>query len=112
MQSVIEIRTYQLHDGRAALFHQTMMEQSLGLLRAAGTDVVVARPSLEDPCAYMIVRAYPSRAGREASQAAFYGSDAWIHGPRETILGCIASYHTLVVEAEPALIDAMRKLEA
>ncbi len=112
MQAVIEIRIYQLHEGSAALFHRTMMEQSLALLRAAGTDVVAARPCLEDPCAYMIVRAYPSRAEREASQATFYGGDAWINGPRDIILGCIASYHTVVVDAEPSLTAAMRRLEA
>lgn len=112
MQTVIEIRTYQLHEGKAALFHTTMTEQSLVMLRAAGTDVVAARPCLEDPCAYMIVRVYPNRAEREASQAAFYGGDAWINGPRDTILRCIASYHTVVVDAEPALIAAMRRLEA
>jgi hypothetical protein len=112
MLPVIEIRTYQLHEGSAERFHRTMQEQSLPLLRAAGTDVLAARASLDDPCAYMLVRAYPSRAAREASQAAFYGSDAWLHGPRDTILGCIASSNTMVVEAAPSLTDALRSLPA
>ncbi len=112
MLPVIEIRTYQLHEGSADRFHQTMHEQSLVLLRAAGTDVLAAMPSLEDPHAYMIVRAYNSRAERQASQDAFYGSDAWVKGPRATIMACIASYHTIVMEAEPALIASMRRVAA
>ena len=110
MLPVIEIRTYQLHEGAAARFHQTMQEQAVALLRAAGTDVLAAMPSVEDASCYMIVRAYASRAQREASQAAFYGSDAWIKGPRETIMACIASYHTMVIEAEPSLRESMRSL--
>jgi hypothetical protein len=112
MLPVIEIRTYQLHEGSAERFHQTMHEQSLPLLRAAGTDVLAAMASLEDPCAYMIVRAYRSRAEREASQDAFYGSESWIQGPRAAIMACIASYHTIVMPAEPALIASMRRLAA
>ena len=112
MQSVIEIRTYQLHEGSAALFHRTTTEQSLVLLRAAGTDVLATGPSLDDPCAYVIIRAYPSRAERETSQAEFYASEAWLKGPRDTILGCISSYHTVVVGAAPSVIASMRALGA
>ncbi|MEJ7806684.1 MAG: NIPSNAP family protein [Telluria sp.] len=109
---VIEIRTYQLHEGAAERFHQTMHAQVLVLLRASGTDVLGAMASLEDPHCYMIVRAYDSGAARDASQAAFYGSDAWIKGPREAIMACIVSYHTMVVEATPALRESMRSLNA
>jgi hypothetical protein len=109
---VIDIRTYQLHPGAAERFHQTMQTQSLPLLRAAGTDVLAGGASLEDPCAYLLVRAYPNRAAREASQLAFYASDAWRRGPRETILACIDNYHSVVVEADAALVAAMRRLAA
>ena len=112
MLPVIEIRTYQLHPGAAARFHQTMQQQSMALLRAAGTDVLAAGPSLENAESYMLVRAYASRAERISTQAAFYQSDAWRHGPHEAVMACIASYHTLVLEAEPSLIASMRRLKA
>lgn len=112
MLPIIEIRTYQLHEGTAERFHQTMQEQSLALLHTAGTDVLAARPSLDDPCTYMLVRAYPSRAARAASQTAFYGSAPWLQGPGDILLGCIAHYHTVLVPAEPATIDAMRTMGA
>ena len=66
MLPVIEIRTYQLHEGSAERFHQAIQDQALVLLRATGTDVLAALPSLEDPCCYMLVRAYASRALRES----------------------------------------------
>ncbi len=112
MMPVIEIRTYQLHQGSAACFDQTMQAQSLPLLRAAGTDVLAARPSLDDPTGYMLVRAYASLAARKASQDAFYGSDAWTAGPRATLMACIASYHSIVIAAEPQLIASMRSMGA
>ncbi|WP_426207953.1 hypothetical protein [Massilia sp. TWP1-3-3] len=110
MFPVIEIRTYQLHEGSAERFHRSMQDQALELLRAAGTDVLAALPSLQDPGSYMLVRAHASEAQRDTSQAAFYGNDAWINGPRATIMACIASYHTMVLKAEPSLRDAMRSL--
>ena len=110
MTPVIEIRTYQLHEGAAERFHRTMQEQALVLLRASGSDVLAALPSLQEQSCYMLVRYYASRAEREASQRAFYGSDAWINGPRATIMACIASYHTMVIDAQEALRESMRSL--
>jgi hypothetical protein len=112
MFPVIEIRTYQLHEGCAEQFHRTMQQQAMPLLSAAGHDVLTALPSLDDANAYMLVRTYASRGSRQADQDAFYGSAAWGDGPRAAIMACIACYHTVVLEAEPALIAAMRRLNA
>lgn len=112
MLPVIEIRTYQLHEGSAEQFHRTMLEQALPRLIAAGSDVLAALPSLENRNAFMLVRAYASRKHRQTSQDAFYASDAWVSGPCADIMAGIASYHTIVFEADPSLIASMRKLGA
>jgi hypothetical protein len=112
MLPVIEIRTYQLREGCAEQFHQTMHQQALVLLSAAGHDVLAALPSADDATTYMLVRAYNSRAHRQSSQDDFYASAAWVDGPRAAIMGCIASYHTVVLKAEPSLIASMRRLDA
>ncbi len=112
MSPVIEIRTYHLREGTAEHFHRTMHEYSLPLLRAAGTDVLAALPSAEDAGEYMIVRGYQSRAQRQASQDAFYASNAWVDGPRMAIMACIDSCHTVVVAATPSLTGSMRALGA
>ena len=111
MHTVIEIRTYQLHQGEAQRFHEAMQQRALPLLRAAGTDVLAAMASLDDPSVYMLVRAYGNAAERATSQAAFYGSAAWLNGPRENILACIATYHSVLVPADAALIASMRRIE-
>ena len=109
MPQVLEIRTYTLHPGTATQFDRLFHEQALPLLQAAGTDVVAARPSLHDPDSYVLMRAYASLAERESSQDQFYGSAAWREGPRESILGCIAHYTSVVIEADAALLASLRR---
>ena len=109
MPELIEIRTYQLKCGTAAQFHALLHTQSLPFLRAAGTDVVAAQASLHDPNAYVLIRAYASLAERLKTQAEFYGSAAWLNGPRAAVMDCIDSYHTVVLAAEPSLIAGLRR---
>jgi hypothetical protein len=108
MGRFVELRTYTLKAGVSENFHQLMQAQALPLLRAAGTDVVVARPSLHTPDSYLLVRAYPGLEQRSRSQDEFYGSAVWLQGPREAILACIEHYTTAVIEADDALIDSLR----
>jgi hypothetical protein len=108
MARFVEIRTYTLKAGVSAHFHQLMQAQALPLLRAAGTDVVAARPSLHTPDSYMLIRAYRSLDQRSRSQDDFYGSAAWLQGPREAIIACIENYTTAVIEADDALLDSLR----
>ena len=54
---------------------------SVPLLRRFGVDVVNYGPSLHEPDAYVLIRAYSSLEDRAASQAAFYGSEAVAWSP-------------------------------
>ena len=108
MDQLIEIRNYTLKPGTQAHFDLLMQQQSLPLLRAAGTDVVCARASLHAPLAYVLIRAYPGLAARSASQDAFYTSAAWLSGPCAAVMACIDSYSTVVLDASAATIDGLR----
>lgn len=110
MGRFVEIRTYTLKAGASRQFHQLMQEGALPLLRAAGTDVVTARPSLHEADSYLLIRAYRSLEQRSRSQDDFYGSAAWLQGPREAILACIDNYTTAVIEADDALVDSLRDM--
>lgn len=107
---ILEIRTYRLKPGTAEEFVRLMREESLPLLAKAGIRVVAAGRSLvtEDGHdeAYLI-RAFPSLAEREGQEAAFYGGSAWRDGPREAVLACIESYHTIVLEVAADAVDAL-----
>lgn len=109
MARLIEIRNYQLKPDMAEAFHRLVQEQSLPMLQAAGVDVVAAQPSLHCADAYVLIRAYSSLAERKLSQDAFYGSAAWLQGPRAAVLACIDSYTTVVIAADQDTIDHIRK---
>ena len=66
-------------------------------------------PSPHDADSYYLIRSYESLAQREASQAAFYGSDEWKRGPREAIVGLIESYTNAVLELDEGTIEGLRR---
>lgn len=104
----VEIRSYTLHPGMRPMFDALMRGQALPLLRAFGVDVVACGPSPHDEDSYYLIRAWHDLAEREASQDAFYGSEAWRHGPREAILALIAHHVSVVLLLDDATIDGMR----
>jgi hypothetical protein len=108
VNQLIEIRGYTLKEDCFTRFHELMQEKSVPMLRAAGTDVVAAGPSLHEDGAYVIIRAYRDLAHRSQSQDAFYGSTEWLQGPREAVLACIENYTTVVLHADQACIDGLR----
>jgi hypothetical protein len=105
---VVEIRSYRLKAGTQDEYDRLFREEALPLLRAFDADVVRAGRSLDDPNGYLLIRAFADAADRERSEAAFYGSDAWRHGPREAILACIETYVDAVIVLDEAGVDALR----
>jgi hypothetical protein len=97
---VIEIRTYRLKAGSGAAFHRAVVEESLPMLKRWGVEVVAFGPSLDDVDSYCLIRAYPSLAELKRSQDAFYGSDEWRDGPRETIVSMIENDISVVLPSE------------
>jgi hypothetical protein len=96
-----EIRTYRLKPGTSASFVRLLREESVPLLEEFGISVLgfgaslVAEDGHEE--AYLI-RAFDSLDARLEQEESFYGSDAWIKGPREAIVSRIESYHTVVLD--------------
>jgi hypothetical protein len=109
---IVEIRTYRLRPGTRQEFVRLMRDVAVPMLTEAGIDTVRCGPSLvgEDANeeAYLI-RAFPSLEAHEAQETAFYGSGAWRDGPREAILACIDSYHSVVIETTGAAVAALRE---
>ena len=64
MQRLVEIRSYKLKPGSGARFHDLVVSQSMPLVRSFGMDVVTFGPSVHDPDAYFLVRAYDSIVAR------------------------------------------------
>ena len=109
MKRFVELRAYNLHPGTRDEFHRLMFETSFPMLRRWDVDVVAFGPSLHDDSSYYLIRAYGSLEDRQVSQDAFYGSDEWRKGPRESIVSLIESHSSIVIEMEEAVVDALRK---
>lgn len=105
---VVEIRSYNLVPGTRGRFHQRFVTEALPLLEKAKVDVVAYGPSLHDADSYFLIRAYPGIEERQRSEDAFYGSDAWIKGPRAATLADILSYTTIVVRLDDPVLEMLR----
>lgn len=99
---IVEIRTYRLKPGTGLEFARLMSEEARPLLAAAGIRVVDSGLSLVAEDGHeegYLIRAFASTAERDELEDAFYGGEAWLKGPREAVLACIESYHTIVLDA-------------
>ena len=108
MNRLVEIRSYKLNAGRRAAFHALVVTRSLPLLRARNMEVVAYGPSLDDPDGYFLIRAYDDLEDLNASQKAFYSSDEWRNGPRQSIIDSIESDWNAVLWMTREAVDAIR----
>ena len=105
---LIEIRSYRLKPHTRNQFHRLFIEEALPLLKRWNVDVVTYGPSLHDEDSYYLIRCYDSLAHRQQSEDAFYGSDAWKQGPRQSILDLIENYTEIVVQLDAATVQGLR----
>jgi len=106
---VVEIRSYNLKPGARDQFHQVFEREALPMLRRWKVDVVAYGPSLHDNESYFLIRGFPGVEERQRSEDAFYASDEWRQGPRETVLAAIISYTTIVVRVDESTLNALRR---
>src|SRR5213592_4224516 len=97
---VIEILTLDIKPGRRDEFHNVYVTQSVPLLKKWNFDLVAYGPSLHDANSYYVIRRFKSLEDRQVSEDAFYGSDDWKQGPRDTIFELVDHFAYAVVSAE------------
>jgi len=105
----VEFRAYKLRPGSGASFHDLIANQAVALMRDWGMDVVAFGQSIADPDSYLLVRAYDSVEHLHQSQEAFYATETWRQGPRESILALIEHSVNTVVGLSPETVDGLRK---
>jgi hypothetical protein len=110
-QRVVEIRTYRLRPGTADEFHRIFTKDVAPLLARHRIDVVRAEPSLvaDEPGAtyYTLIRAFDSIDDRASGEERLYASDEWRTGPRESVLACIETYHTVVIATTRRAVEEL-----
>jgi len=107
MDSIIEIRSYNLKLGSGQSFHDLFEKEALPLLNKWGIKVVLYGFSQRDSNSYFSIRAFRNIEDRQKMEDAFYGSTDWKQGPRELILGMIESYTTILLP-----ISSMQKISS
>ena len=108
MNDFIEIRTLNLKPGKRDEFHRLYIEEALPRLKRWNFDVVMHGPSLHDENTYYVIRRYDSLSQREQMEDAYYVSDDWRHGPRETMLALIENYMDIVIELNEVTVQGLR----
>jgi hypothetical protein len=109
MNHFVEIRSYNLKPGTRDQFHRFFIERSLLMLKRWNVDVVAFGASPHDEDSYYLIRRYDSLAHREQSQDAFYGSDEWKQGPRESIIVLIENYTSVVLELDDVTVNGLMR---
>lgn len=109
MSRVVEILLYKLKPGTGGDFQAIMRDVSAPLHRRHGIDVVWHGPSMHDPDGYGLIRAFPDAAAMETTLAAFYASDDWRQGPRESVVSRIDVATKLVMPLQAVVIEGLRQ---
>lgn len=112
---IVEIRTYRLTPDSAEAFVEVMRSRAVPLLadqriRVLACGLSVAADGEPQPDAYLI-RTFASAAERTRQEDAFYGSQAWIAGPRDDVVSRIVDFHTVVLEASPEAVRSFAALD-
>ena len=109
MNHLIEIRSLNLKAGRREEFHRLFIERALPLLRRWHFDMVAHGPSLHDENTYYVIRRFDGLTQREQMEDAYYASDDWRKGPRESMLALIENYIDVVFEVDEVTAQGLRK---
>ena len=109
MKHFVEIRSYNLKPGTREEFHRIFLKEAFPMLQRWNVDVVAYGPSLHDQDSYFLMRRFDSLFQREESENAFYGSDEWKQGPRESIIALIDSYTEIILELDESTLRGLRR---
>ena len=109
MNHFVEIRSLNLKPGTREEFHRLYIAEALPRLKRWNFDVVAHGPSLHNENTYYVIRRYDSLAQREQMEDAYYVSDDWRQGPRETMLALIESYTDIVLELDEVTVHGLRR---
>lgn len=103
--SLVELRLFKLQPGTREEFHRVSHETVL-LMRECGITVLAYGPSLNEDDAYYLVRLFPSEEQRTVLSQSLYARPEW-EKYDEPVMGMIADYHTVVMPATSAVVEAM-----
>lgn len=103
---LVEVRLFKLHPGTREEWHRISHEHTIPLMRECGITVLAYGPSLNEEDAYYLVRLFPSEEERTVLGQSLYTHPEWDQY-EEPVSGMMAAYHTIVMPATSAVVEAM-----
>lgn len=101
---IVEVRRYRIKPGRREEFLAFFATRSIPALQAHGMRVLGPLLDVENPNAFVWLRAFPSLEAREDMRAAFYGGDLWKEELEEIAMPMLESYDVILTETPPELV--------
>lgn len=98
---LVEIRRYQIHEGRLEEFVRWFETEALPAMTEAGVQIVGTFVDTENPDVFVYLKAFESAEERERLNSEFYGSDLWLDTLRDRALEMEESYQVSVVQSTP-----------
>jgi hypothetical protein len=101
---IVEVRRYRIKPGRPDEFLKFFETRSVPALEAHGMRVLGPLVDLENPNAFVWLRAFPSLEARDEMKASFYEGELW-KGELEAIaMPLLESYDVILTETAPGLV--------
>jgi hypothetical protein len=100
---IVEVRKYRIKPGRREEFLRFFECESVPALEAHGMRVLGPLVDVENPNAFVWLRAFPSLEAREAMRDAFYGGDVWKNRLEEIAMPMLESYDVILTETVPGM---------
>jgi hypothetical protein len=106
---LIGLRTYRLKPGTGPRLNDAFIRKGIPLVKQAGMDDVAFGFSADDREGYFLVRAFSGIEDRRSTEDAFYSSDAWRIGPRQSIIEHIESYQDTLLWLSSEAVEMLRR---
>ena len=106
---IIEVRNYKIKPGLRDEFIKLFESRAVPVQQSIGIKVFGPLLDLEDPNAFVFLRAFPSMEEREHMKARFYEGPIWKDELEAKVMPMIDSYSSVLAETSPGCVsfDAM-----
>ena len=101
---IVEVRRYRIKPGKRDEFIKFFETRSIPALRDYGMRVLGPLVDVENPNAFVFLRAFPSLEARDSMKDAFYGSDLWTKELEAILMPLIDSYDVTLTETSPGCV--------
>lgn len=102
---IVEVRRYRIKPGRREEFIAFFEGRAAPALRGYGMRVTGPLLDLENPNAFVWLRAFPSLEERERMREAFYGGDPWKSELEAIAMPMLESYDVVLTETSAGFVD-------